>query len=544
VLHVDDDDDDALVVRQLLGGIPDAFEIVWASTFEQGLAQMTSHEYDVHLVDYRLGARNGLDLLREYRRSGGRAPVIMLTGQTKLSVDVEAMGSGASDYLAKERLDATILERTIRYALDRARLEAELRGAGARLEERVAERTQLLEAANAALAAEIAERRRIEETLRQVDQRKNEFIATLAHELRNPMAPIRNAADILAHTCEDEAEDRARSRAARKVIERQVAHMVRLIDDLLDLSRITHGKIELRRETVSLAYALEAACETVRPMIAARHQHLSVSMPDEELLIEGDNVRMSQIVANLLANAAKYTEPGGRIALEGRREGNQVVVAISDTGIGLSTEQLEHVFTMFGQGGRARDPVRGGLGIGLALARQLAELHGGSLSAESAGLGKGSTFSVRIPLSHGAASPVPEAPDSLQRAEVPRRVLVVDDNVDAATTLAELLSLSGHETHLAHDGPSAVDAALRLRPDAAILDLGLPGFDGFEVARRIRSEPSLSGIELVALSGWVQEDDRARSRDAGFDEHLAKPVKPGTLERILATVPGLSRPTA
>jgi CheY-like chemotaxis protein len=244
-------------------------------------------------------------------------------------------------------------------------------------------------------------------------------------------------------------------------------------------------------------------------------------------------MRLAQVVANLVSNAAKYTEPGGRIRLEAVRDGGDVVVKVVDSGIGIPAVHLAHVFTMFGQGHRAHEPVYGGLGIGLALAKSLAELHGGSLAAASEGEGKGSVFTLRLActpedsVAPAAAQASPGVPPP------PRRILVVDDNVDAALTLAELLALEGHETHVAHDGPAAVDAARRLRPEVAILDIGLPGFDGFEVARRLRADPALQGTLLVALSGWVQPEDRARSRDAGFDHHLAKPVALRNLEAVL-----------
>jgi CheY-like chemotaxis protein/two-component sensor histidine kinase len=312
---------------------------------------------------------------------------------------------------------------------------------------------------------------------------------------------------------------------------------VRLIDDLLDLSRVTHGKLDLRRETVTLASVLDSALETAGPLLARRRQAFERIEPDAPVLLNADPMRLAQILSNLLSNAAKYTEPGGRIRLEAVRDGGDVVVSVVDSGIGIPAPHLVHVFEMFGQGHRAHDPVYGGLGIGLALARSLAEMHGGTLTAASEGEGKGSTFTLRIACVGGAASPAVASAPVERPASGPApaslRILVVDDNADAALTLAELLTLEGHETHVAHDGPAAVDAARRLLPDVAILDIGLPGFDGHEVARRIRKDPTLKGIFLIALSGWVHPDDRARSRDAGFDHHLAKPVQLEALEAVL-----------
>jgi CheY-like chemotaxis protein len=385
---------------------------------------------------------------------------------------------------------------------------------------------------NEALAAEVAERRAAERALREADRRKDAFFATLAHELRNPLAPLASATEILARAG-DTPEDEARRDRARHVIERQVAHMVRLIDDLLDLSRITHGKLELRRERVSLAAVIESALETAGPLLVRRRQQFELAVPEAPVFLHADPMRLAQVIANLVSNAAKYTEPGGKVRLEAVRDGGDVVVSVVDSGIGIPAVHLAHVFTMFGQGHRAHEPVYGGLGIGLALARSLAELHGGRLTAASEGEGKGSVFTLRIACA-AEDSVVPSAtPVSPRVPPLPRRILVVDDNVDAALTLAELLTLEGHETHVAHDGPAAVDAARRLSPDVAILDIGLPGFDGFEVARRLRADPALSGVLLVALSGWVQPDDRARSRKAGFDHHLAKPIQLKSLESVL-----------
>jgi CheY-like chemotaxis protein/nitrogen-specific signal transduction histidine kinase len=390
---------------------------------------------------------------------------------------------------------------------------------------------------NEALAAEVAERRAAERALRAVDRRKDEFLATLAHELRNPLAPLSSATEILSRT-HDTPEEGARRERALGVIERQVSHMVRLIDELLDLSRITHGKLELRREWVSLAAVIESALETAAPLLLGRRQAFEQVVPETPVLLHADPMRLAQVLSNLLSNAAKYTEPGGRIRLEAMRDGEEVVVSVIDSGIGIPAAHLAHVFTMFGQGHRAHKAVYGGLGIGLALAKSLTELHGGSLTAASEGEGKGSVFTLRLacPAIDAAVSVAMQAPPSAPPPS--RRILIVDDNVEAALTLAELLALEGHETHVAHDGPSAVDTARRLRPDVAILDIGLPGFDGFEAARRLRAEPELNGLLLVALSGWVQPDDRARSREAGFDHHFAKPVQLKNLELILREAGG------
>ena len=537
VLFVGNEEEDGARLRDLVAGLPGLVELEWAGTFEAGLEAMTSGRYDAHLVDCRLGARNGIDLLRAYREAGDGAPVIMISGRPERAADVAAMEGGAADYLAKSDLDAVGLERSIRYAIEASRRAAALRHVRDQLEGRVAERTDALETMNEALAAEVAERRAAERALREEDRRKDAFFATLAHELRNPLTPLSFASEILSRTG-DMPEEQARRERALRVIERQIAHMVRLIDDLLDLSRITHGKLELRRERVSLAAVVESAFETAGPLLVRRQQEFAMIVPEKPVFLHVDPMRLAQVLSNLLSNAAKYTEPGGQIRLEAVRDGEDVVVSVVDSGIGIPAAHLAHVSTMFGQGHRAQKAVSGGLGIGLALAKSLAELHGGRLTAASEGEGKGSVFTLRLACAADDSAVSVVAPAPRSTPSPPRRILIVDDNVEAALTLAELLALEGHETHVAHDGPSAVDAARRLNPDVAILDIGLPGFDGLEAARRIRAEPELRDLLLVALSGWVQPDDRERSRKAGFDHHLAKPVRLKNLEVVLLEASG------
>lgn len=532
VLLVDGDEDGVVRIRELLAEMPGGVEFEWAGTFEAGLEAMTSGRHDAHLVACRLGAKRGVDIVRAYRESRGDAPVILIADEPERAEDLAAMESGAAGYLVRSGLDAAGLERTLRYTVEASRRAESLRRVRDELETRVAERTDALETMNEALAAEVAERRAAERALREVDRRKDEFLATLAHELRNPLAPLSSATEILSRTGAT-PEEGARRERALGVIERQVTHMVRLIDELLDLSRFTHGQLELRREWVSLAAVVESALETAGPLLLGRRQAFELIVPETPVLLHADPMRLAQVLSNLLANAAKYTEPDGRIRLEVARDGQDVVISVIDSGIGIPAPHLAHVFTMFGQGHRARKTVYGGLGIGLALAKRLTELHGGSLTAASEGEGKGSVFTLRLACAatDAAASLAAQAPPGARPP--PRRILVVDDNVEAALTLAELLALDGHETHVAHDGPSAVDTARRLSPDVAILDLGLPGFDGLEAARRLRADPNLRGLLLVALSGWVQPDDRERSREAGFDHHLAKPVQLKSLELVL-----------
>lgn len=542
VLLVETDEEDAARIRDLIAQTPFLFEVDWARSIETGFNRMTSNRYDAHLVGGRLGERSGIDLLRAYHEAGGSTPVLLLGGARDQALDLAAMESGAAGFLAKDRLDAELLERSIRYAVEARRQEVALRHSREELQERVEERSTSLETMNAALEAEVAERRRAEQKLRDVDRRKNEFLATLAHELRNPLGPIWHATEILARVRDGE-EDRARAAEARKVIERQVTHLVRLIDDLLDISRIKHGKVGLKPERVSLASVVESALEAARPLFVSRRHALDVTLPEAPVVLHGDPVRLAQILTNLLSNAARYTEPGGSVRVEATREVDAVNVRVVDSGIGISAAELSGIFEMFSQAAAANVVGYGGLGIGLALAKQLAELHGGSLSAASEGPGRGSAFTLRLPLEASAAAPTEVRPPVRAAPAAPRRILIVDDNVDAARTLAELLELDGHETHVAHDGPASVEAALRLNPDAAIVDIGLPGFSGLEVARRLRQEPSLAGLFLVALSGWVQPEDVARSRKAGFNHHLAKPVNVTTLERLFARADATPRTT-
>ncbi len=538
VLLVATDEAEAEKLRDLVGRTPAPIEVDWARSYGTGYNRMTSGHYDAHLVGGRLGERGGLELLRASQEAGVGAPTLLVEGSDDRALDLAAMENGAAGFLALDGLTPGLLERSIRYAVEARRQEVVLRHAREELQESVEERSASLETMNAALAAEVAERRRAEQKLREVDRRKNEFLATLAHELRNPLAPIGHAVEILARAG-DAAEDRIRARDTLRVIERQVSHLVRLVDDLLDISRISHGKVGLRPEPISLASVVESALEAARPLLVRRRHALDVRLPQPPVHLNGDPVRLAQVLTNLLSNAAWYTEPGGKIRVEADRERGDVVVRVVDSGIGISADSLAHIFTMFGQAAAAPAGGHGGLGIGLALARQLAEMHGGSLTASSDGPGKGSVFTLRLPAEAGAATPSEALPPVPVAPVTPRRVLVVDDNVDAAKTLAELLSLDGHEAHVAFDGPSAVEAARRLRPDVAILNIGLPGFSGLEVARRLRADPSGERVLLVALSGWVQPEDLVRSREAGFDHHLAKPVGARTLA-VLFSLAGIS----
>ena len=370
-------------------------------------------------------------------------------------------------------------------------------------------------------AADLIERSLGEQALRDADRRKDEFLATLAHELRNPLAPIRNAVQILKVKGPPVPE----LQWARDVIDRQVQLMSRLLDDLLDVSRIAHDRPELRRELVELSSVLEAAVETSRPLIEAGEHELTVTLPREPVRLEGDPVRLAQVFGNLLNNAAKYTEPGGSIRVTVECVGSEVVVSVKDTGIGITGELLPHVFELFSRARTALSQAQGGFGIGLSLVRGLVELHGGSVEARSEGAGKGSEFLVRLPVVEASARDASRSPARAERpAAAGRRLLIVDDSHDSADSLAMLLRAAGHEVQTAYDGERAIETARAMRPQVILLDIGMPGIDGLETCRRIREQPWGRSIFLVALTGWGQDEDRRRSEEAGFDQHLVKPV--------------------
>ena len=386
------------------------------------------------------------------------------------------------------------------------------------------------------IARDLSDRRRDEDELRRLnaelslaDRRKDEFIATLAHELRNPLAPMRNVLEILR--LKDIADPQLQW--ARAVLERQMKHMTHLVDDLLEVARITQGKVELRRERVDLATAVQAAVEGVRPLVQAAHE-LVVALPAEPLLLDADPTRLAQVILNLLNNAVKYTPDGGRIWLAAERDGDEAVITVRDSGIGIPPEHLDSVVEMFSQLAPAIDRAQGGLGIGLALVRGLVELHGGRVRAQSAGPGQGSAFSIRLPAPRALAGARAPAPDPAAGHGARRRILVVDDNVDAAESLALALGLGGHDVQAVHDGAAALAAAEAFAPQVILLDIGLPGLNGYEVARRLRARPADARVLLVAVTGWGQAQDKRAALDAGFDHHLTKPVTLPELEGLIA----------
>jgi PAS domain S-box-containing protein len=383
-----------------------------------------------------------------------------------------------------------------------------------------------------AVVTDIDDRKRMEEALREADRRKDQFLAMLAHELRNPLAPISNAVQIM----KVQGSSGPNFEWSVKVIEDQVKHMTRMVDDLLDVSRITRGKVVLQKEPVELSTIVDLAVEASRPLIEDYHHHMTVELPEHPVLLEVDPARMAQVLSNLLNNAAKYTDEGGEIALFAEQQGREVAIHVRDNGTGIAPELLPHIFEMFTQADQTLSRSRGGLGIGLTLVRSLVEMHHGRVTAHSAGHDRGSEFTVRLPVAHEAPSgPAGDEPSS---ADAPprlprRRILVVDDNRSNATSLGVLLRALGQDVEMAYDGPAALELVRRRRPDLVLLDIGLPGMDGYEVARRCREDEALRRTMLVAMTGYGKVEDRRRSQEAGFNAHLVKPVNLEDLQVLL-----------
>jgi PAS domain S-box-containing protein len=376
----------------------------------------------------------------------------------------------------------------------------------------------------------VTKRKKAEQALQDAGRRKDEFLAMLAHELRNPLAPLRNGLQVMKLA----RGDSKAMEQAWAMMDRQLTQMVRLIDDLMDVSRISRGKVELRKARIALAKVLQQAAEISRPLIEASGHTFSLEVPSEPIFVDADATRLTQVFSNLLNNAAKYTERGGRIALRMQRQGSEVVVRVRDTGVGIPAPMLPRVFDLFTQVEGSLEKAQGGLGIGLTLVKRLTEMHGGSVEAFSEGHGKGSEFVVRLPVALALAGEQQGDQATAVGPVARRRILVVDDNRDAALSLAMVLKIQGNETQTAHDGLEALAVAAAFRPDVILLDIGMPKLNGYDAARRIRQEPWGKNVVLVAVTGWAQEDDRRRSQEAGFDFHMVKPVEPAALEKFLA----------
>jgi signal transduction histidine kinase len=523
VLLIEDDEDDYLLTRDLFAALPaGVYHLDRVADFDSALQALDECQHDLYLIDYRLGAHTGLELIAEALARGCTAPLIMLTGQQEREVDLLAMQAGAVDFLVKDGLTAGVLERSMRYALRNKRLEEEIRRANQLLEKRVQHRTAELERLNAVLQAEVTERMRAEAALRENDRRKDQFLATLAHELRNPLSPLTASCQLIGL----DPENFPQVRELVVIMSRQLDHLHRLIGDLLDVSRISSNKLTLRREPLAIGEAIAAALDVARPLIEAAQHTLEVRLAPELQIVAGDRVRLAQAIGNLLVNAAKYTPPGGRIQLEQWAEAGVAVIRIRDSGIGIPPDKLGDIFGLFNQVDSSHTRSQGGLGIGLTLAKTLVEMHGGSIAAASGGVNLGSEFTIRIPL---ADVELPRAPpagaEPVDGAALPSfRLLVVDDNASASHLLARVLQKLGQQVQVAGSAAAALAALQDMAADAVISDIAMPDVSGYELATRIRNLPLPKQPFLVALTGYGQDSDRRDALAAGFDLHLTKPI--------------------
>ena len=540
ILIVDDEPRNLAVLETVLDD--PGYRLVRASSGEEALLALMAEEFAVLVLDVRMPGMNGFEVaqLVKERKKTARIPIIFLTAYYNEDQHVlEGYGTGAVDYLHKP-VNPSVLR-------SKVAVFAELHRRG-----------RALEAANRLLLGEVAERRRAEARLSELNEtldrrvmerthdleqsetrlldahrRKDEFLATLAHELRNPLAPVRNAVELLKRS----PQDPKRVGWASELIDRQVRSLSRLIDDLMDVSRISRGRIELRREVVALNDVLADALESIRPLAQESGHELAVLLPDRKLLVDADRTRLAQAFTNLLNNAVKYTDGGGRIEVAVVVEKDSAVVTVRDTGIGIPPDRLDDVFVMFSQVESALSRSRGGLGIGLSLTQRLVQMHGGSIKAHSEGVGRGSRFLVQLPLSTAdLPSAQPAAAPAPLPAGAPLRIVVADDNVDAAETLAALLSEMGHEVREVHDGEAAVQAAASFDPDLVLLDIGMPKLTGYEACALMRRQPGGERRLMVAVTGWGQPQDLQRSQDAGFDRHLVKPIDPQVLGPLVEQV--------
>jgi CheY-like chemotaxis protein len=392
----------------------------------------------------------------------------------------------------------------------------------------------------ATVSQDVSERKQLADDLQrlaadlsQADRRKNEFLATLAHELRNPLAPMSNMLQVVKRA----GGDSEIVQRAHETLERQLGQMVRLVDDLLDLNRITHDRLELRKSEVELSSVIQQAVEVARPLLDAAGHKLTIELPSEPIYLNADRARLAQVFGNLLNNSCKYTRPEGTVSLSAERLDGEVLVKVTDNGAGIPPDKLDSIFDMFMQVDRSSERSQGGLGIGLTLVKRLTEMHGGSIEAKSEGEGQGSEFIVRLPVLSQPTDAAQPGPENLEAAPG-RRILIVDDNRDSADSLAMLLEITGNQTYMAHDGEEAIEAIEQYRPEVVLLDIGLPKLTGHEVCRWVRGKPWGKDIVVIALTGWGQEDDRRKSEEAGFNGHLVKPVDYDKLLELLSTLTG------
>jgi len=505
-LLVDDLEENLLSLEALLRR--DGLVLLKARSGDEALELLLKNDVALALIDVQMPGLNGFELAELMRGNERtrRVPIIFVTaGNADSPRRFRGYEAGAVDFIYKP-IEADILrsKADVFFELYRQRQQ---------------------------IALQRDELKAHSDALEEGDRRKDEFLATLAHELRNPLAPLRHGLDILRKNPDSESAPEI-----REMMDRQLVHLVRLIDDLLDVSRVSQGKIELRKERIQAADVIRSALETSQPLIASAGHSLAIDMPPQTIWIDADLTRLAQVVGNLLNNAAKYTPKGGRIGLALRTEGSDAIIAVSDNGLGIPLDMQSKVFQLFAQVENHADHARGGLGIGLALVKQLVAMHEGSVSAESAGTGKGSVFTVRIPLA--VTGEDRDAQSAKQAAEAapaqPLKVLVVDDTVEVAQTVGWMLEEMGHEYYLVHDGRQALQAARDFTPDAILLDIGLPVMDGYAVCRAFREDDQFKDALIIAQTGWGQDRDKTRASEAGFDHHLVKPVAYDDLERLLA----------
>ena len=508
ILMVDDQPGKLLTYEAILENLNE--NLFMATSAREALELMLRHDFAVILVDVCMPEQNGFELvetIREHHRFKDTAIIFVSAIQMDDMDRIRGYSSGAVDYVsvpiipdilcAKVAVFADLYRKT--KALERMNLE---------LEERVAERTAKL--------------REIEEALRETDRRKDVFLATLAHELRNPLAPIRSGLDLIKLS----KGNVKITNEVCQVIDRQLNQLIRLVDDLLDINRINTGKLTLQKQECALSPIVQDAIEACRNFINAKGHHLEVTLPRENIMVNCDPTRLTQVFSNLIHNAAKYTDNGGLIEIDVKREDSKVRIRIKDNGWGIEPHAISFIFQMFSQVDGKRPGTNDGLGIGLSLVRGLIGIHGGTVTAKSEGLGKGSEFSVVLPIENAPFRGLDFDDGDTEKAQLPsRRILVVDDNEDVSHVLSKMLDYMGNETHTANNGVTGLALVDSLDPDVVFLDLGMPGMDGFEVARKIRSTRSHSRPMIVALTGWSSEDDRKKTDSAGFDLHLRKPIE-------------------
>jgi signal transduction histidine kinase len=570
VLLVDDQPARLLTYESILSELGQ--NLVSARSGLEALEKLMKEEFAVVLLDVSMPDMDGFEaatLIHQHPRFE-KTPIIFVTGVHISELDrLKGYKVGAVDYVSipvvpeilrskvavlvelhlkrreLQELNRNLAEANARLAEANTTLQAEKTRELESLNRVLQRANQELEAANRSLQTEVTERTRAELALKEADRHKDEFLAMLAHELRNPLAPIHNAVALMHRTPLTDPQ----MTWSRDVIARQLSHLTRLVDDLLDVSRITRGKINLNKEVIEVGPLLAQTVETVQPLIEERGHTLRVEIPDGVLTVLGDPTRLMQAIGNVLSNAAKYTERGGELTLRAAQSGSsEAEIRIRDNGIGIPPDLMPMIFNLFTQLDRTSGPAQSGLGIGLALVRRLVEMHGGSVTAQSDGPGRGSEFVIRLPLLMGdriarddqlnvLSTPEQSMMNSEETTPTQRRILVADDNNDALESLATLLQLSGHEVYTAANGAVALESAEQHRPEVALLDIGMPKLDGYEVARRIRAQPWGARITLVALTGWGQDSDRRRSQEAGFDSHLVKPLDLDKLTDLLATLP-------